>query len=132
MNINDPIFGEMSYKHRWFKEEQLELWGKAYTVKIVAKAYKEKPITNEQQESYKRFKSNFAVISEEIKHQLITYMQQCLSVEHDLSTSVVPKTVLFKQDGETIILCECSWDYEHGIGIKIFPEYQVGAQDAFL
>lgn len=130
--INDPIFGEMSYKHRWFKEEQLELWGQVYTVKIVAKAYKEKPITSEQQESYKRFVSNLAVISEETKHQLTTYMQQCLPSEHDIHKSVVPKTVLFKQDGETIILCECTWDYEHGIGIRIFPEYEVGPQEIFL
>lgn len=50
----------------------------------------------------------------------------------DLPEIVTPKTLLFKQDGTTILLLECAWDMENGIAVKLSPEVAVGSQNVFL
>ena len=49
-----------------------------------------------------------------------------------LENYVTPKTLLFQQDGTTLLLLECTWDIENGIAIKLLPEVAIGAQDLFL
>ena len=51
---------------------------------------------------------------------------------NELAQMVVPKTLLFKQDGTTIMLFDCVWDEEHGIAVKTIPEIAIGSQDIFL
>jgi hypothetical protein len=45
---------------------------------------------------------------------------------------VTPKTLLFKQDGTTLLLLECDWDIDNGVAVKLSPEVAVGGQDLFL
>ena len=56
--INDPKFGEMIYKHRWQKNEKIAFLDKEVEITIVAKAYSNSPITENQQNSYIYFKQN--------------------------------------------------------------------------
>ena len=49
-----------------------------------------------------------------------------------LENYVTPKTLLFQQDGTTLLLLECTWDDENGIAVKLLPEIAIGAQDLFL
>ena len=36
---NDPNFGKMKYKHRWYKTETVPFFNKEWQVTIAAKAY---------------------------------------------------------------------------------------------
>ena len=36
------------------------------------------------------------------------------------------------QDGDTIFLFDTKYDVENGIGIQIYPEFEIGPQDTFL
>lgn len=141
----DTVFGEMKYKYRWYKMDILNMFGKDWTITVAAKAYSGKPITNEQRESYKWFKNNYDYICKRFTDSLKCYINQnceqmamtwigarMINYDTELCQIVVPKTLLFKQDGSIIILFDCVWDPEHGLGIQILPELVIGSQDTFL
>lgn len=145
MRCNDTTFGEMRYKHRWYKKQNVTLFGKEWEITIAAKAYSGKAITEAQQKSYLLFMENekeyVKAIGEELKayvnnnfHELAVYWMGAKIVENveDLSQMVTPKTLLFKQDGSVIMLLDCVWDMENGIGVKLMPELVTGVQDLFL
>lgn len=144
-NYKDAIFGEMTYKHRWYKQQKLMMFGKEWNVTVAAKAYSGKPITEEQQKSYSNFYNNESAmvntIGEKLKEYINTNLQELavywmgarlVNTVNELAQIVTPKTLLFKQDGTTIMLLDCIWDEEHGIAVKLVPEVSVGSQDLFL
>ena len=63
---NDTVFGEMTYKHRWYKEQEISIFGKIWNTTVVAKAYSGKTITNKQQDSYTKFIENEGKYTETI------------------------------------------------------------------
>ena len=56
--IDDPVFGHMEYRHRWFKTDEYEMFGKKWTLTVAAKAYSGKPITDAERASYQKFQEN--------------------------------------------------------------------------
>lgn len=142
---NDAVFGEMTYRHRWYKEQEISIFGQTWNITVVAKAYSGKAITNEQQDSYAKFMEAagkyIEIIENELKNyvnnnlqELAEYWATARSVDskEDLSQMVTPKTLLFKQDGTAVLLLDCVWDVENGVGVKIIPEVSTGVQDLFL
>lgn len=145
MRCNDIAFGEMCYKHRWYKKQYINIFGKEWEITIAAKAYSGKAITEDQRRSYLLFMENekeyVKAIGEELKtyvndnfHELAEFWTEAKTVgsTEDLSQMVAPKTLLFKQDGSVIMLLDCVWDVENGIGVKLIPELVIGVQDLFL
>lgn len=134
----DPIFGEMIYKHRWQKMEAINMFGKNFNIVIAAKAYSEKPISKEQQKSYNNFKENESKILNKLELKITEYInsnKEDFSINYsklDLPKLLTPRTLLFKQNGETIFLFDCFWDIEHGIGVNITSNFEIGSQDIFL
>ena len=142
---NDVVFGEMSYKHRWYKQQKISIFGKEWDIAVAAKAYSGKPITEAEQNAYKYFEENeskmVTVIGNQLKQyvndnlqELATYWMGARSVNQivELAQMVTPKTLLFKQDGTTVMLLDCLWDEDSGIAVKLAPEVAVGSQDIFL
>lgn len=39
---NDAVFGEMTYRHRWYKEQEISIFGQTWNITVVAKAYSER------------------------------------------------------------------------------------------
>ena len=72
--VNDKVFGIMTYKHRWIKREKINFWNHSYEITIAAKAYSNKPITDEQRKSYEYFKKNISTLSEETAKKLCNYI----------------------------------------------------------
>lgn len=146
MNVTyiDPVFGEVQYKHRWYKKSSLSLFDREWNITIAAKAYSGKPITNQQRESYQQFHDRFSEMAAIISNQLIKYINDhCeefaafwigarrISATHELAQIVIPKTLLIHQDGTLLLLLDCPWD-EHGIAIQLLPDACIGPQDIFL
>lgn len=141
----DRVFGEMIYKHRWYKQQSITMFGKSWDITIAAKAYSGKPITEEQRKAYRVFskkeKESLDLAAEQIRSYVNDNLQE-LSVGWDkagrvghtdeLAQMATPRTLLFKQDGTAILLLDCIWDSEHGIAVRLFPEPAVGSQDLFL
>lgn len=141
----DPIFGDMRYNHRWYKKEKINLFNRQWDITVAAKAYSQKPITNEQQKSYSYFCDNIEKLINEIENNLKEYINlnlqqletnwigaRVIDSSNDLAQIVTPKTLLFKQDGTIILLLDCIWDKEHGVAVKVWPNFEVGIQDLFL
>ena len=129
----------------WIKREKINFWNHSYEITIAAKAYSNKPITDEQRKSYEYFKKNISTLSEETAKKLCNYInsdseeldikginKKRVEAIEDLNNIVFPKTILFKQDGEIIILCDYIFDEENGLGIKVYPSLKIGTQDLFL
>lgn len=141
----DTAFGEMSYNHRWFKKQTIMMFGKEWDITVDAKAYSGKTITEEQQKAYLNFtakeKEMVGIVGEQLKSyvnrnltELATYWVSARAVVNvnELGQMVTPKTLLFKQDGSTIMLFDCVWDIDGGVAVKLTPEVAVGSQDLFL
>lgn len=144
-SCNDAVFGVMQYKHRWIKRQTISAFGKEWEVTVAAKAYSGKPITKEQQDAYTRFTENEIAEIAIIENTILAYVNdnikelsaewvgaRKISVISDLAQVVTPKTILFKQDGTTIMLLDCAWDVEAGLAVKLYPELKIGSQDLFL
>ena len=133
--IKDSIFGEMEYKFGWFKREILNLWGNEYEIIIKVIAYNESEINEEQRNSYLILKSNINEISknslELLKEYILKNYENEIS-ENQIFKLVIPKTILFKQNGDFGILCDTSLDEENGFVIVLSPKYEIGIQDIFI
>lgn len=142
---NDPIFGKMSYKHRWFKQDKFYLFGADWTVSVVARAYSGRPITDRQRESYKRFIEQMDLIADDVSELIMEHVNsnceefaaawpgaRMVNCAEDLQSIVRPTSLVFNQDGSVLILFDCVWDEEHGLGVQVFPDYKIGSQDVFL
>lgn len=143
--VTDSIFGEMTYRHRWYKKDEIILFGRQWDILITAKAYSEKPITKEQRNSYQEYLNNKKEIAEMIEEQIKNYVNSNLydlasdwigarrvNYAKELAQMVIPKNFLFKQDGTAILLLDCIWDVESGIAVKVLPDIAIGNQDLFL
>ena len=84
----DPVFGEMEYKHGWFKNSVINLFGKNWNIKLTAQAYSEKNINNIQRENYSWFKQNFTNLQDKIfnltKNYINNFGGEVLLIEGDL------------------------------------------------
>ena len=121
------------------------MFGKEWDITVDAKAYSGKTITEEQQKAYLNFtakeKEMVGIVGEQLKSyvnrnltELATYWVSARAVVNvnELGQMVTPKTLLFKQDGSTIMLFDCVWDIDGGVAVKLTPEVAVGSQDLFL
>lgn len=137
----DPVFGDMIYNHRWQKTETIKMFEREWNIAVVAKAYSNKPISVEQQNSYESYKNNEDKTMQRLSAKIAEYVKlfsselesegiKVLSLK-DLSKVVKPKTLLFRQDGTAIMLLDFVLDEEHGIGIDL-DSLEIGNQDLFL
>ena len=53
--INDPVFGKITYQHRWYKTEDIVLFGKRWNITIAAQAYTGQSILQIQRDCYKGY-----------------------------------------------------------------------------
>jgi hypothetical protein len=139
-HINDIVFGEMIYNHGWVNRKKIQFWGEVIDFKIKVVTYEENIVLESQREDYQYFISNVERISNETflsvkkyiednKDEIYPYLPA--NTKHDVKDLVMPKTILFDEDNVFGILCDCLWD-EHGIGIQILPNIEVGPQDILL
>lgn len=143
--VDDPVFGHMEYHHRWYKTDEYEIFGKKWRLSVVAKAYLGKSITEAEKDSYKKFQENKQTTLASLSQKVIDYINNNLEelrlnwptakeIQNisELSTVVMPTSLLFKQDGTTLMLFECVWDSDAGFAVQIYPDWEMGRQDLFL
>lgn len=142
---NDSVFGVMEYKHRWFKKQNIILFGRKWNIIISAMAYSGKPITESERNAYKIFmeheRDNYYTITEKLKLYINNNLQEIsenwtdakiIERASELSNVVTPRSLVFMQDGATIMMLDCIWDSEHGIAVKLFPSIEIGPPECFI
>lgn len=144
---NDPIFGEMTYKHSWHRKYVIELLGNSIDIDLNVRAYSGKAITDTQRESFKQFESGKPFIDTTVTALLKGYVNDNLETlkangwstakqvhsVSDLNTMVTPTSIVIDHDASILLLFECEWDAEHGLAVKVYPAPAiVGGQDTML
>lgn len=118
--VVDTVFDKMTYKHRWFKSEILNIFGEKFSVNIVAKAFSGKPTTDEQRESYAWFKDNLSQVNATMIELAANYINEncqefafywsgvrMVSSTSDLAQILIPQSVLFTKNGGILVLFDC-------------------------
>ncbi len=139
MEINDPVFGVMSYDYQWEKFEDLSLWGKPYHIQIIAQSSSddETEISEIQRTAYLQFKERFASLAESGLQKLLAYCRDTLEIaDCNVETfwkNSQPSSVFFAVTGEWGILFESEFDSEDGIALMFSSEqWVVGPQEILI
>ena len=150
MTINDSVFGNMVYDAGWEKGETLTIWGEEIYVRIVAKAYTGQDILDSQREGYMTIKSSLSNLENSIKEALLGYYKKNYnyivgnidnipfqySVNEITAERIIDlikiKTLIFDRKGNFGFLCDCAWNTEDGIAIKLNSKVEVGEQDLLI
>jgi hypothetical protein len=148
---NDPVFGSMEFDYGWCKEDTISLFGKPVAVEILVEAEIGQPISDIQQNLYRRFCSEIDTLSSTALEHLKNYYIENLPAiglqvddptqipeeeelaDADLINMIEPKTLFFPQDDFYAILCNCIWEPINGLAIIISPDgISIDTQDAVL
>lgn len=116
--MEDKIFGNMSFKYGWTKNEEMSFEGNTYNVRIRTSSLKNELPTEAQQKAYLQYKANvsdvLAKASEQIDSFIGTHKEQMTDLTQPQSTekksfSVIPFEVLFFKNGKYAILFRAQW-----------------------
>jgi len=99
-----------------------------------------KEIADEQRKNYQALVAHISSVSTESLVVVQEYVKRNRkTIQESLPTGttlevewlVVPKTIIFFDDGKYGILFDCECDKEHGLAVSL-PDLQVGLQDILL
>ena len=137
--MKDPVFGEMEYDFQWQKDETIELWGKSYSVQIVAQSEDDDDteISQVQRDAYVFFKSNFASLAESGMESILNYCVEDLGLSNctraDFLANSKPTTVFFALSGAWGILFDTTYSQEDGIALMYSDgQWVVDTQDILI
>lgn len=150
MTRNDIVFGQMEYANSWVKTEMQFFFGRELLVRIVARAFADEEISEEQRLAYKRYLDNQNEYIRNTPSVLLAYYLD--NYDYIESTVEIPdvinrenineelivklikvRTIYFDREGQYGWLCDCAWDEEHGICILLSdPIISIQEQDYLL
>lgn len=125
--MEDNIFGTMTFKRGWTKQEKLLFWGEESDVKIRISCYPGEEPNDNQKKAYESFISNIQEISEDSLVKLAMFVSKDpeagLPSNLESAVSELPGhlhifEILFFKDGSYAIICDCNWT-EDGVSVLI-------------
>ena len=120
------FFGNMNYSIGWKVKRRINVFDKDYIITVKIQASNPEQNFSEVQESacmeYAKFEKAYL---EKIE---ILMKEYCENAE----TRFLPKTLLFRRNGDCAMLCDDFEDPDNGIAVCIIPEMKITLQDDFL
>ena len=116
--MEDKVFGTLSFRFGWTKNEQIKFCGKLYDVRIRTSSLKDELPTELQQNSYLSFEAEKDFICEKAKELVDNFIEvrkeqifEQLGVRYiaNLATLLTPYEVLFFKSGKYAILFQTKW-----------------------
>lgn len=142
---HDAVFGLMTYHHQWQKKSSLNFLGQEWPVLIAAQAYTGDPISPAEQETYLWVQKNWNSLQGKADQVLKEYIRDnCedvaqywpairgLETSAEIAQAVTPRILRFQRDGSAVLLLDCLWNVENGLGIQLYPTVTAAGQDFFL
>lgn len=131
--VFDRVFGKVEYDYGWCTPETIELFDTSYEIICVASAYKNEMISRQQRAQYTIFKEKKKEILTQVEEIIKQYVQKNYAdYAEKLNECIIPKELIFHQNGEAGILFECEWDIEMGIVVGISSQVKIINPDNFL
>ena len=136
--MEDKVFGTLSFRFGWTKNEQIKFCGKLYDVRIRTSSLKDELPTELQQNSYLSFEAEKDFICEKAKELVDNFIEvrkeqifEQLGVRYiaNLATLLTPYEVLFFKNGKYAILFQTKWSEDDmcilcdGINLKVDEGY---------
>ena len=136
--MEDKVFGTLSFRFGWTKNEQIKFCGKLYDVRIRTSSLKDELPTEVQQNSYLSFEVEKDSIYEKAKELVDNFIEvrkeqifEQLGVRYiaNLATLLTPYEVLFFKNGKYAILFQTKWSEDDmcilcdGINLKVDEGY---------
>ena len=136
--MEDKVFGTLSFRFGWTKNEQIKFCGKLYDVRIRTSSLKDELPTEVQQNSYLSFEVEKDSICEKAKELVDNFIEvrkeqifEQLGVRYiaNLATLLTPYEVLFFKNGKYAILFQTKWSEDDmcilcdGINLKVDEGY---------
>ena len=136
--MEDKVFGTLSFRFGWTKNEQIKFCGKLYDVRIRTSSLKDELPTEVQQNSYLSFEVEKDSICEKAKALVYNFIEvrkeqifEQLGVRYiaNLATLLTPYEVLFFKNGKYAILFQTKWSEDDmcilcdGINLKVDEGY---------
>ena len=127
MIMEDKVFGTLTFKRGWVKQEKLLFWGLERDLKIRVSAYPEDRPTEAQKKPYESFIINLKEVSEESLVRLAMFAakdpESGLSSNlekavNELLNHIQLQEILFFKDGSYAIECDADWT-EDGVSILV-------------
>lgn len=116
--MEDKIFGNLSFRFGWTKNEKLSFKGNTYTVRIRTSSLKNEQPTEAQQISYLKYKENISNVLTKASGQIDSFVdshKEQIGNLSDLRSSLnnssllIPYEVLFFKNGNYAILFKTEW-----------------------
>ena len=148
--INDNVFGKLTYDVSYEKYETKILLGKEAEYRIVVVAYEGQEILDVQREAYKTYLDNEALYMEKIPQLLLDYyldiyddilefcdMPKKYDKKHINTKTILDlmaiQTIIFDREGNFGYLCDVGWDDDNGIAIILSgDEITIGEEDELI
>lgn len=112
----------------WRKPTMINFQNQEIDIELVFDAYDDEELNDEQKNAYKEFCQHQKDYESKVYQLLLGFI-----VDNKIENpKVEAKTLYFNRNGEFALLCDCSWDLEHGIAIILSPIQTVTTQDNFL
>lgn len=136
--MEDKVFGTLSFRFGWTKNEQIKFCGKLYDVRIRTSSLKDELPTEVQQNSYLSFEVEKDSICEKAKELVYNFIEvrkeqifEQFGVRYiaNLATLLTPYEVLFFKNGKYAILFQTKWSEDDmcilcdGINLKVDEGY---------
>ena len=139
--MEDKIFGTMTFKRGWVKQEKLHFFGADSDLKIRVSAYPNDMPTEAQEKAYKSFITNLKQVSEEFLVRLAMFASKdpesglpsnLEKSVNEILSHVQIQEILFFKDGSYAIECDADWT-EDGVSVLVKDgEMEVGYSDELL
>jgi hypothetical protein len=155
--ITDTVFGDLEFEAAWVRDDQIKIFGEACPVLLLVEGNDaEESILDEQRASYTNFRANEERLLGEAVEALFRYYCEIrpslqsqfgpragdlappLASSFELSKVVEFTTLIFPivlEEGEQRfgLMGSCTWDPEHGIGIKVTDgDIEIGGDDLLI
>ena len=156
--MNHDVFGELYYNNSWYKEIELNLFGNIQKLDLIIEGEEDAEFEEEQLEAYKKFMKEKEKLVRSCEEEVYNYYQKVnvdyrerlgeqfkdklapvINTQDEINKLVYPKQILFPMVfGDMIrefgLLCECTWEEEHGLAVKYQNEevVEVGYQDIII
>lgn len=156
--INHNLFGEISYDLYWSGEQKVRIFGQEKNIILSIDGSETGEFQDAQEDAYRNFVNNMDRLMNDIEEAIFDYYQEVYMDYRDmLGEEDADKLVPIVEDKEKMaslvtptelvirrvrkngvrrvgLLFDCTWEVEHGLGVKIEDEKitEVGFQDIVL
>ena len=149
------VFGELKYDYLWEGKIRIFIYGKEVEVKLDIDDEAEQGISKMQENSFLRFKEKETEVDNKIQEAIFLYYQDIIDNRREeidpcmleslpkIKTPLEMSQIVFpvqccipeiEDDRELVLLFECKWNFDAGLGVKLVNEdvVKVGIQSEVL